>query len=297
MTVVVQKDSGSSESVMNLDYLLPEDLLKMLNTFHLQFGHDVPHLTAGSSYQELQEVSPMSSGSDWGGTFYLADPIEGEPVSDTWPIPMGTRVWKTLVSADAQQQSGLDPLGMFSSQRESDSYGSAQKTIAPSFLRKLIRVAVGEDAIVVALRLYGLDVMADRLNHLIALIAEDPDEPDLVIESLRSFADFFMQEDRLPVPEIGAGPEGFLEAEWRIPAKREVMTTSHVVRWASPDDRYWGQGDGILAMKFLPSGSIQYAAVSGPAGQGKERLRSSDILSKDSIMPTIQAFTSRLALP
>lgn len=74
-------------------------------------------------------------------------------------------------------------------------------------------------AIVDALRSHGLNQLAARLTHLSAMIADDPDEPGLVIESLRSFAAFFMQEKRLPVPEVGADPQGFLEAEWRIPAR------------------------------------------------------------------------------
>ena len=154
-----------------------------------------------------------------------------------------------------------------------------------------------ESEIVDDLRLHGLNELAARLAHLSVIIADDPDAPDLVIESLRSFADFFMQEKRLTVPEVGAGPEGFLEVEWRIRAEGEASVIASYARWVRSDERYWGQGDGILAMKFLPSGSIQYAAVSGPVGRGKERLRSSGVYFKNSIMPAIQAFTSRLGLP
>lgn len=120
------------------------------------------------------------------------------------------------------------------------------------------------------------------------MIAEDPDETDLVIESLRSFADFIMQETHLPVPEIGAGPEGYVEAEWRIPSRGG--------RKAASDESYWGRGDGILAIKFLPTGLVRFAATSGSAGQGKERLRTSGILPRNSILPAIQTFISRLAV-
>ena len=44
-------------------------------------------------------------------------------------------------------------------------------------------------------------------------LAVDPDEPKLVIGSLRSFADFFIQEDRLSPTALGVGPEESLEAE------------------------------------------------------------------------------------
>ncbi len=120
------------------------------------------------------------------------------------------------------------------------------------------------------------------------MIAEDPDEPDLVIESLRSFAEFIMEETHLPVPEIGTGPERFLEAEWRIP--------SGGGRKAASDESYWGRGDGVLAMKFLPTGLVRFAATSGPAGQGKERLRTNGILPRNSILSAVQPFISRLAV-
>ena len=120
------------------------------------------------------------------------------------------------------------------------------------------------------------------------MIAEDPDESDLVTESLRSFAEFILQETHLPVPEIGAGPEGFVEAEWRIPYSGESKAAS--------DESYWGRGDGILAMKFLPTGLVRFAATSGPAGQGKERLRTSGILPRNRILPAVQPSISRLAV-
>ena len=179
--------------------------------------------------------------------------------------------------------------------------------------RSAIIEATEEKEIVDTLRSHGLNEVAARLAHLGALIADDPDEPDLVIESLQSFTDFFMQTDWLPLPEIGADPEGFVEAEWRIPAngeskasatssaahlqKPEMMAATTVAREVDSDDRYWGRGDGILAMKFLSSGLVQFAATSGPAGQGKERLRTSGILPKNNIMPAVQAFASRLAVP
>ena len=151
-----------------------------------------------------------------------------------------------------------------------------------------VTAAAEENDILDALRSHGLNEVAVRLVHLRELLDEEPDEPDIAIESLRSFADFFLQEPHLPVPEIGAGPEGFVEAEWRIPPSGE--------RKAASDESYWGRGDGILAMKFLPTGLIRFAATSGPTGRGKERLRTSGILPRTSILPAVQTFVSRLAV-
>ena len=145
-----------------------------------------------------------------------------------------------------------------------------------------------ENEIVNALRSHGLNEVAARLVLLREMLDEDPDEPDLAIESLLSFANFFIQEIRLPVPEIGTGPEGFVEAEWRISSNGEGIAAS--------EKSYWGRGDGILAMKFLTTRLIRFAATSGPAGQGKERLRTSGILPRTSILPAVQTFVSRLTV-
>lgn len=161
--------------------------------------------------------------------------------------------------------------------------------MSPDLTRTPIMEVTEEREIVDTLKSHGLNEVASRLVQLKEMIAEDPDETDLVIESLRSFAEFIIQEAHLPVPEIGAGPEGYVEAEWRIP--------SSVGRKAALDESYWGRGDGILAMKFLPTGLVRFAATSGPAGQGKERLRTSGILPRNSILPAVQTFISRLAVP
>ncbi len=143
-----------------------------------------------------------------------------------------------------------------------------------------------ENEIVEVLRSHGLNEVATRLVQLIEMLDEEPDEPDLEIESLQSFAELFVEETHLPVPEIGASPEGFVEAEWRI-------TPSGNGR-ANPNERYWGRGDGVLAMKFLPTGLIRFAATSGPVGRGKERLRTSGILPRTSILPAVRTSVSRL---
>ena len=161
--------------------------------------------------------------------------------------------------------------------------------MSPDLTRTPIMEVTEEKEIVDTLKSHGLNEVASRLVQLREMIAEDPDETNLVIESLRSFADFIMQETHLPVPEIGAGPEGYVEAEWRIPSRGG--------RKAASDESYWGRGDGILAMKFLPTGLVRFAATSGPAGQGKERLRTSGILPRNSILPAVQTFISRLAVP
>lgn len=294
MSVVLQRNDRSPEST--LGYPSSDDPSQEGALVEIPYGPGVPHLEWTPTYRDTQENL------HWGSRFgvevpaQLAGEIEFEPDSGTWSTSVESWVWHPLPSAHLWHNRGPETSDASYTFQVMSSHGSVQVSIRASLCHSFTKVADSEEEIMAAMRGYGLAAIADRLNHLRAQIAEDPDEPDLVLESLRSFADFFMHEDRLPLPEVGVGPEGFLEAEWRIPAERGASVIASYARWVRPDERYWGQGDGILAMKFLPSGSIQYAAVSGPVGRGKERLRSSGVYSKDSIMPAIQAFTSRLGL-
>ena len=92
------------------------------------------------------------------------------------------------------------------------------------------------------------------------------------IESFRALALFLSSERQLPDPQIGVTPDGLAHIEWRLPP------------------------NGILAMEFLPSGLIRFAAISAPAQRDHERLSVNGTLPKDETLSAIQPFTSRLQL-
>ncbi len=135
-----------------------------------------------------------------------------------------------------------------------------------------IAAAGTHEEIIAVLRLFGLDAIADRLGYLRGLAADDPDESLIKIESLKALASFLMSERQLLDPEIGVGPDGLAQIQWRIPA------------------------NGILAMEFLPSGRIRFAAISAPAQHGVERRSVNGTLPKDEALEAVRPFTSRLRL-
>lgn len=137
-------------------------------------------------------------------------------------------------------------------------------------LLKEIEAANTHEEIIDALRLFELDAIADRLLYLQQLVEDDPDEPSIEIESLRVLAHFLMSERQLPEPQIGVTPDGFIQIEW------PVVT------------------NGILAMEFLPSGLIRFAAISSPTQPGVERLRVNGTLPKDEALAAVQPFSSQL---
>ncbi len=122
------------------------------------------------------------------------------------------------------------------------------------------------DEIVVALSLGGCRSAADRIEDLYAMTKDgDPDEPSIVLASLRELALFLLRQRPPMDPEIAVSPDGLLLAEWTS-AER-----------------------GVLAMKFLPTGRTQFAGVSPSAGTGP-RCRVRGELPKDLALDAVQAF-------
>ncbi len=136
-----------------------------------------------------------------------------------------------------------------------------------------IDAAGDHHGIAIALEQSGFSTIAARLVHLHELVDDDPEEPAIPIESLRGLASFLLNERQLPSPRLGVGPEGFMQAEWRVPES------------------------GLLAMKFLPSGFIRFAAISAPAQPGIERRRVSGTLPAGEVLDAIRAFTDLLDRP
>lgn len=135
-------------------------------------------------------------------------------------------------------------------------------------LVKRIIAAKQHDEIIKVLPLLELHTIATRLDYLLACSQEDPDKPTMALASLRELALFFASEPERVEPEIGLSPDGHLQAEWRV-----------------------GEG-GILAMKFLRDGLIQFAALSGPTG-GTQPFRVNGTLPKDGALEAVRTFTSR----
>ena len=145
-----------------------------------------------------------------------------------------------------------------------DSY--SETALLPSLL-----IGGGPETIIGALKVCGLDAIADRLSYLHALVEDDENEPSINLDSLRKLALFLLSERRLKKPQIATNPDGLVQVEWSVGER------------------------GILAMVFLPSGLIRFAAISAPAQRDAECERVSGILSKSDTMNAIRAFTDGLA--
>ena len=100
----------------------------------------------------------------------------------------------------------------------------------------------------------------------------------MTVDSLRELARFLLSERWLPPPQVTVSPDELAQAEWVLPG--DDGDTS---------------GSGILAMEFLDSGLIRFAAVSPPSTHGDaQRMRVNGTLPKTEAVQAVQPFTSIL---
>lgn len=116
----------------------------------------------------------------------------------------------------------------------------------------------------------GRCAVADRLVYLEGLHDDDPDEPLLEFESLRTLASFVLSEGQFPDPEIGLTPRGLAVGQWRI------------------------LPDGILTMEFLPNDWIRFAGIGCAGLPFSQRRRISGELEKHKAIDAVRDFTGQL---
>ena len=56
----------------------------------------------------------------------------------------------------------------------------------------------------------GRKDVADRIQQYLDIVADEPDEPPVVMESLRSVVSFIAQQAKLAPPIVGSDPQGIL---------------------------------------------------------------------------------------
>ena len=133
-----------------------------------------------------------------------------------------------------------------------------------------------------------LTTVANRIRYLQDEIDEEEGEEPVNGESLRRFTDFVLMDQPAGSPSTWIDHRGFLGLEWRIP------DPARTDRISDANTEYWGKGDGILAMVFLPTGLIRFSGTSGPVGQGIERLKVSGTYPPSGVMEAVQPFLSRV---
>lgn len=141
-----------------------------------------------------------------------------------------------------------------------------------TLIKNNIKAATCWQDVIAALKHIGQEPIADRLVYLHDVVADDLDEKPIDLESLRQFA-LFIYRNQLPDPQIGTSVDGFVHAEWRI------------------------EDQGILAMVFLPSGSIEFVAMLKPSAPEERSWSVRSTQSPERMMDYIKPFTVKMAMP
>lgn len=113
---------------------------------------------------------------------------------------------------------------------------------------------------------------------------EEGDAENANLESMKLFGEFLVTY-RPSSPLIYIGYNGYIGAEWPI---------SGDLRAEHSYAEYWGDGDGIVVMEFLPSGLIELAILSGPYEGGKNRLKLDGFLPLSEVMKAVQIVTREI---
>ena len=137
------------------------------------------------------------------------------------------------------------------------------------------------DVLISALGIYDCETVATRIQEFLTIREEEPDEPPIVRESLLSLVQFLIQEPQLLPPIVSSDPYGLMELEWHLMDNGDPNTP-------------WGRGNGVVSLKFLKSGSIQYVALSGPKRKGHDRLRRHGSSSKCEMLFELGEFAQRI---
>ena len=145
--------------------------------------------------------------------------------------------------------------------------------------------------IVQPLRRAGLGSVADRLQYLSELEADDPDQPKCDLDSLKSFVDFILSSSHLATEDVSVNREGLLSAHWFLTAPSSHGADSDLGPVADDfDPKYWGDGEGGITMVFTSDGNVRYAATSGPIVEGHERIRDHGVAPVKDILSVVDPF-------
>ena len=112
-------------------------------------------------------------------------------------------------------------------------------------IRKIVESLMDSGKIDAACRIVELDEIVREES--------DDDQQKIQLDSLRSLADFFTKFDfpYLPHGCITVGYDGVMGAGWTVPLRQQPTAQ-------------WRNWDGILSLKFLPSGEIRFAGETRP---------------------------------
>ena len=122
------------------------------------------------------------------------------------------------------------------------------------------------------------DTARDIAEHQ-ALFEED--DPPIVVESLRSMAEFMLLHPQLRMPSVWSTPDaGLMGLEW------------HIENGSDPSG-LWGH-TGIVTLVFWASGLVRFVALSGSGELGDYRLQTTGTTTREYVLRSLGEFTDKI---
>ena len=115
---------------------------------------------------------------------------------------------------------------------------------------------------------------------------EEGGHPGSKLESLKAAVQFLVKYNP-PYSDIEADFEGNVELEW--------MLSPRVVE-PDIDQGFWDDGSGYMAIRFVSSKAIEFAMLSGPKAEDRERLKVAGTFSHSKMNTIIKMFKGRMVM-
>ena len=216
--------------------------------------------TATMPYEDLRARAALAA-------MFRDSLVDETPHSGPAYITSATRPPGSTSLVDETSRSGAAALGQIASLASHvGSRADSAPDPEPTPLVNSILSATSHEQVFAALPALGFGAIAERLTYLHEITSDgDPDEPPMAFSSLQQCALFFVSEPHHRDADVAISPDGLLQAQWRA------------------------KGGGVLAIRFLPSGFLQFAGVS-ESGIPAERRRVHGTLPKDQALHALKPF-------
>ena len=113
---------------------------------------------------------------------------------------------------------------------------------------------------------------------------EEGEHPGVNLDSLKASARFLVNCSP-PYSDLDMDADGNVGMEW-------LLSPSQAER--DPDAEFWGDGQGYMAIRFVSSKAIEFAMLSGPWHEEKERLNVSGRFSHRKMNKIVEMFAERM---
>ena len=159
-------------------------------------------------------------------------------------------------------------------------------------LRQSVFTTETHDEVLKIMEEHELDQHVEDYHSYLKYRQEDLDEEQsrgIILQSLQSWAWFLLDDEvrssRIPYPNITADYFGSIDLIWRLSPEQ---------RPGDFDSQYYGEGKGVIILRFLPSYLNYLSVLSGAFEDGKRRIAFDGYFSYKKTLPVLFAFQERI---